>query len=411
MIEINQELEKHGLTKEAYEACLQDIRKKVLGEIDLDWSELTAKHNLNIHPDVLRKASSNKPFGSVFVGEYNKQNKAKSGASSSYLEELLAQENELKKERQKLSDTKLEYNRWLREEARAEHIAEKIIDAIHEMPPFEMPAQLPKSLHPEKAGVLLIADSHYGTSFTITGLMGEALNEYSPEIFEARMWDLYNRVVEIVHKEGFTELNVHGLGDDVDGVLRVSQLMKLRYGVIESAVRFARFITGWLNELSKVVKIKFQMVRYSNHNQLRMLGQPKNTFANEDVSLIITDKIIDCLSGNPNFEYIQNPSGYIFDNILGYNVLGIHGEEKSLAQAIKDFSSLYKVNIDILEAAHKHHSMSETVGICSEIISAPSIIGADAFSVSLKKVSNAGATLYIIEEGRGKTMEYNIKLA
>ena len=47
-------------------------------------------------------------------------------------DELAAKLREINKERVKLQTEKLEYNRWLREEARDELIVEKIVDAIRE---------------------------------------------------------------------------------------------------------------------------------------------------------------------------------------------------------------------------------------------------------------------------------------
>lgn len=79
VIQINytEEIQKLGLTEEAYELCLKDIRAKVLGESDIDWSEIKGKYSLPLSPDSIRKACSMKPFGSVFVSEYLKEkNKA-----------------------------------------------------------------------------------------------------------------------------------------------------------------------------------------------------------------------------------------------------------------------------------------------------------------------------------------------
>ena len=320
----------------------------------------------------------------------------------------------LEKERKKLQTEKLEYNKWLREEARDELITERICDAIKSLPPLEIPEIIPAHIegrvYGDREGCLLIADTHYGVDLKITGLFGETINEYSPEIFEKRMLNLLTQVVDICQKECFTSLNVYDLGDEVDGLLRVSQLFKLRYGVIESTVRYGRFISQWLNELSKHVRVRYQMVKDSNHCQLRLLNQPKNTFKEENLSYIITEKIMDRLEKNPNFEFVQNPTGYIFDNLVGYNILGIHGECKQLEQAIKDFSKAYGVTIDFLVGGHKHHQDSKNVGIQSDVISAPSIIGVDDYALSLLKTSDPGATLFVLEENKGKTMEYNIKL-
>ena len=333
---------------------------------------------------------------------------------SKYLEEVKAERRSLEKERKKLQTEKLEYNRWLREEARDELICEHICNAIRELPPLKVPNILPAHVsgrvNGKREGCLLIADPHYGIDLKITGLFGEVINEYSPEIFESRMWNLLVQVIDICRKEGFTSLNVYDLGDDIDGLIRISQLFKLRYGVIESTVRYGRFITEWLNELSKYVYVKYQMVKDSNHCQLRIFNQPKNTFKDENMSYIIAEKLMDRLNSNLNFEFIQNPTGYIFDNVAGYNVFGFHGESKNMEQAIKDFSKIYKVDIDFLVGGHKHHQNSTNIAIRSDIITAPSIIGVDDYALSLNKTSDPGATLFILEEDKGKVLEYNIKL-
>ena len=326
-----------------------------------------------------------------------------------YLEKIRSERRKLEKERKKIQTEKIEYNRWLREEAREELIAEHISDAIRELPKLDVPNIIAPNQN-MRTGILAFADPHYGKDLCIKGLFGETLNEYSPEIFEQRMWNLLSQTVQICNKEGFNELNVYDLGDEIEGCLRVAALMKLRYGVIESTVRYGHFITEWLNELTKYVRVKYQMVKDSNHCQLRMLGEPKNTFKDENISYIIADKIMDRLSDNPNFEFAQNPTGYIFDQVAGYNVFGYHGEGKALEQAIKDFSRTYKVNIDYLIGGHKHHKLSSNVGIESDVISIPSIIGIDDYSLSLNKTSDPGATLFILEEGKGNVIEYNIKL-
>ena len=339
---------------------------------------------------------------------------SKENFTESYLSSIQEHKRELAKEKIKVQTEKLEYNRWLREEARDELICERICKAIRELPPLDVPNILPANvvgrIHGKREGCLLIADPHYGVDLKITGLFGEVINEYSPEIFESRMWDLLTQVIDICKKEGFTSLNVYDLGDEVDGMLRVSQLFKLRYGVIESTVRYSRFITEWLNELSKHVYVKYQMVKDSNHCQLRMLNQPKNTFKDENMSYIIAEKLMDRLGDNPNFEFIQNPTGYIFDNVVGYNIFGFHGEVKDMSQAIKDFSRTYKVEIDFMVGGHKHHQNSSNVSIQSDTIVAPSIIGVDDYALSLNKTSDPGATLFVLEEDKGKVMEYNIKL-
>jgi len=325
-----------------------------------------------------------------------------------YVKELQTQKRELEKTKKQIQTEKLEYNRWLREESRDELITEKIVNEIKELEPLEIPEPI-EIIHNKRTGILVFGDEHFGTEFELKGLFGEIINSYSPEIFEHRMNDLLNQTVEIVKREGFSKIKIFNMGDFTDGCLRVGQLMKLRYGVVEGTVKYSDFICNWLNKLSNYVNIELHMVN-GNHSELRMLGQQKGTFSDDNMGIIVFEMIKNRLKDNLNFELVQNPTGLIFDTICGYNVLGIHGEVKNMESAIKDFSNTYNVQIDILIAGHLHHSRVETVGINKEVINAPSIIGIDSYSLSLNKTSNAGATFIILEDGKGKVQEYNIKL-
>ena len=73
---IDEELAKAGLTREQYEACMDDITDKMNGLNDMDWAEIQFKHNISLNPDGLRKANS-RPFGGAFAKEYYSINKKK----------------------------------------------------------------------------------------------------------------------------------------------------------------------------------------------------------------------------------------------------------------------------------------------------------------------------------------------
>lgn len=315
---------------------------------------------------------------------------------------------EVKKEKVKLQTEKLEYARWIREEARDELITEKICNAISTLPPLDIPEHIIPT-HNTKAYALVYGDEHFGVEFELKGLFGDIINEYSPEIFEERMWDLFNQTIEIVQKENIDTLNVFSMGDYMDGTLRVSQLMKLRYGVVDGTIKYADFISNWLNELTKYVRVKYQSTN-GNHSELRMLGQPKGTFTEDNMGKVISEYIKTRLKDNPNFTYIENPTGYIYAQLATHTILGIHGEVKNMDSAIKEFSSIYGVPIQYLLAGHLHHNKVEEVGINQEVINVGSIIGIDSYSLSLRKTSNASAKLLVFEQTKGKICEYTLKL-
>ena len=274
------------------------------------------------------------------------------------------------------------------------------------------PLTIPRYITPvegDREAVLCFADTHYGAEFCIKGLFGDIINEYTPEIFEDRMSSLLTQTIDIIVSKGLTNIRVFSLGDEIDGILRVSQLMKLRYGIVESTVKYAEYICNWLNELSRYVHVDFYTVK-GNHSELRLINQPKGTFTDENMSTVVNEFIKVRLHGNPNFTFHTNESGLIFDSICGYNVLGIHGEVKNMESALRTFSNTYDVMVDILVGAHKHHFSAETVGRNREVVSIPSIIGIDDYALQLGKTSNPGALLFFLEAGRGIVEQYNLKV-
>ena len=335
-------------------------------------------------------------------------NQSKFADSDAQLKEIEVQKRALEKAKVKLQTEKLEYARWIREEARDELIIEKICESIASLPSLEIPQYI-QPVHNTRAYALVFGDEHYGAEFEIKGLFGDVLNAYSPEIFEERMWSLFNQTVEIIQKENIDTLNVFSMGDFGDGCLRVSQLMKLRYGVVDGTIKYADFICNWLNELTKYTRVKFQMTN-GNHTELRMLGQPKGTFTEDNMGKVVSEFIKTRLKDNDNFTFIDNPTGYIYAQLACHTILGIHGEVKNMENAIKEFSKIYSVPIDYLLAGHLHHSRIEEVGMNSEVINVPSVVGVDPYSLSLNKTSNASGKLLVFEQTKGKVCEYTLKL-
>ena len=336
-------------------------------------------------------------------------NQSKFIDSDKQLEEIKLQQRELQKERVKLQTEKLEYNRWLREDARDDLYVEKVIQAIKENMNTTPNPQLIEYVENERGGQLNFADCHFGKDYKIYGLFDEVINEYSPEIFYQRMNNLLTETIEIVKENNLKLLHVNNLGDEIDGFLRNEQLWILRYGVTESAVKFGNYMGKWLKELSKYVYVVYNNTM-GNHDEFRLLDGKKNGHLCDNAEVITTNNILLINENNPNFEFRQNKTGLIFENIVGFNFLGIHGEVKDLTSALRDYEELYNVRIDYLLAGHKHYNEYVNCGVRKGVIGVASIVGSDDFSVRLIKSSDASASLIIYEKGKGKVKDYTIVL-
>jgi hypothetical protein len=404
MESIEKELAKIGMSVDEYEQCLSDIVDKLDGSLDIDWEELKNMYGIPYATDVLRKANGTL-FGGYAVSKYYRDKYSKVD-DISFTDQLY----ELKKEKHKVQTEKLELNKNLREVARDELITEHIKEAIATLPPIKIPKRI-EVAKGDREYLLCFADCHYGIEFDIKDLFGNTINAYSPEIFEMRMSALFFEVLDTVAKEKIRKLSIWELGDAIQGMLRLnSQLMQLRYGVIESSILYAEYVANWLSALSEYVAIDFQMVADSNHNQLRLCGAPKNAFPDENMSKVINSFLKERLKNNPNITLTENPTGMNYGEFAGSKVLGIHGEVKDLSTAINDLSRAYNVSIDYVIAGHKHHAENIEVGTNAEAIHIRSIIGVDPFGMSLNRTSNAGASMFVFEEGKGKVCEYTYKL-
>lgn len=330
-----------------------------------------------------------------------------------FIEKLEKAKQDLQKERIKLSTTKLEYSKWQRQDARMEMFLESMDNAIVKLEPLEIPDHI-TTIEYEKIGLVNIADAHLGKQGIIRGLRGEIINEYNKEIFKQRMWEVFNDTLKIINKEELTQVTVLSLGDMIEGILRNSQLQSLELGVIDSVIEYSDFIANWINELSKYVKVDYHSA-YGNHDGLRLLqAKSAHDFPHENVGRLIDHFLAKRLESNTNVFIDDNQLPFAYFDIFGMNILAMHGEDRDLVDAVKDFKVMYDERIDMLITGHLHKGATQTAGLSPfgdiEVIRIPSICGIDDFSVTIKKFSRAGAKIFIIEKGKGKTITYDVKL-
>ena len=333
-------------------------------------------------------------------------------ADKTILEKKRMQEYEIKKERAKLNTERSEINRWIREGARQELIAEKISKAIEELEPITVPKVINYKQEQEKVLTVDLADMHFGREGVIEGFKGEVLAEYSNEIFYNRMATLLEEVKSIGATHNITKVFVFNLGDSIDGLLRLTQLQFLSMGVIESVTTLAEFLAQWLNELSETFEVEYYSV-LGNHAEMRIGGIKSGELAQENLEKIIPWFIKERLKDNSRVivhdaEFIQ-----IVD-VLGTKVCLTHGQnERNLEQSIKDYSMIYGEQIHILKTGHLHHLNNRTIGMIGErnieYIQSPSICGIDEYSMKLKKTANAGSLVTVFTP-KGKYCTYEVVL-
>lgn len=323
------------------------------------------------------------------------------------LDELTLKKQEIQKERIKMQDVKNALSATLRSEARHEAVVEAITDAVKKLPPLEVVE--PRFIQSgEKCGILCLADIHFGKEFVLYGLNGEVINQYNPDIAIQRLWQVRDYVLDICEKEGLDTINIIELGDTIQGVLRISDLNKVRYGLVDSAIEIARFLAVWLNELSKFVNIRFTKIS-GNHEEVRPLNSKKGELAEENISKIIFEIIKTSLLQNPNISFTENLiSDIALLKIASFNIIATHEISKDRFKSIKELEEQYNCEIDYLISAHEHFNNVQNVAIGKDVIGVRSLVGTDDYSRKIKKTANAGALFVVFKEGYGKYITYDI---
>ena len=262
--------------------------------------------------------------------------------------------------------------------------------------------------------VLCIADSHYGAEWTVRGLRGEILNHYTPEVFYSRMENLLEQTREILAREQISEVQLLLCGDSLDGMLRNSQLMKLRWGVVESCMRYSEYMAQWINALSEDAVVSVCGVD-GNHTETRTLNSKKGEFPGENLEKVIFWFLSERLKDKPNvvIDAVTEQRKHL--SIQGFNLLLTHGTDiKALENAAKQAMLLYGERIDYLICGHKHREAEHISGYTDQgnsvVIRVPSICGMDEYAQRLGYGDKPGAMAMVLEANYGRRCVYPITL-
>lgn len=344
-------------------------------------------------------------YGMRYLMELEEQEKLDDIEDNEILKKIEEKRLELEKERKKLQATKIEYNRNLRYDSRQELLYENIKETQERLP---LPSFKDVAISKENGSyVLCFADLHYGANFISEN------NIYNREECRKRMEQLASEVKEMCIDKNISKLSIIGLSDDLQGILRISDVKINDIPVVECVVEVSRLIGQFLNSISEVTIVEYYHVMNSNHTQTRPLNS-KHLLSQEDLEIIIGNYIKDLLKSNWRVEVNLSNKDYQSLTIEGQNILALHGHQvKNVKSIIKDYSIQHKKFYDLVFMGHLHGGQSITLGEIngnSELHIIPSIVGSDPYSDSLQLGSKSMAKMFKIKENKGITEEYTFIL-
>ena len=326
---------------------------------------------------------------------------------NSYSTELQDQIDELYKAKRLLADQRREYNKMLVSDARADNLAEKLIEAANLVPlkDYSNVFTFKNSSSTEEA-VLCLSDWHYGQ------VSNNIWNQYDTSICLQRVSKLFDKVSAALREHEIKTLHIVLLGDFVNGAIHTGCRVAAEENTCDQLMHVSEILANFINAISVYVSNVNVYSTYGNH--ARTIQNKDDSIHSDNMERVIPWWLKQRLMNNHKVNIVDSEYyEFIYFNVCGYNIVCTHGDLdkfKDIGVIVNSlFSKKYGKTIDYTFTGDKHHLESfEQFGIESTLVG--SLCGTDEFANNKRLYSNPMQTLCIFTPEDGKLCSYNIKL-
>lgn len=369
---------------------IRDTLLKLDGISDNDeWVDLVDRYELDCSPDHLRKLAYGFRMYRDIMGE-----------NSNETEELV----KLKKERQKVSDLRVEANKQIRNLARIENVIDLIKDEINNLSnnkPFISSFKLKQSSS-GKDGILCLGDIH---DFLV---IDNSVNKYNHEICIRRLNDITDKTIEYGLINDIDKLHIVGLGDYISGSihnsLKITNQEEIAHQIVNTSELLAQCIGRLANYFYCTVTLTI-----GNHEAIEMAKNDRMN--NNNYTKLIKEFVKLRLNGCPNVVFLDNT----FNNdevallkVKNLNVAACHGDKINRNKAKEQLEMVTGSELNLILYGHVHNHQRYTL-YDTEVFVNGSLAGADEYAMGKKLHSPCSQTMIIVDDN-GILCDYVIKV-
>lgn len=309
---------------------------------------------------------------------------------SNPLNEIKEQLLELQKERVKLSDERSQNRAYVRKLAREDAVRELAFEVVSKLDNKKF---LDVSCKPagcsDVEAILMLSDWHYGI------LVDNFWNKYNPEVCRERVAKLLLETKIKCAAEKVDTIHVLNLADLIAGRIHTTIRLQSRADVITQIMEVSEILAELLYSLaSDGLNVHYYSCT-DNHSRI----EPKKEESLDLESLCrITDWYLKSrLSSVSGIEIHDNQFGddIITCNVMGHNVLGVHGDKDRQNLVIEKLTLMTRQSYDLICTAHLHHfSADEHTG--TVLVSNGALMGADDYAIKLRLHSKPSQNLIFV---------------
>lgn len=373
---------------------------KETGLLDMTWPEIACLLNKNF------RCPNNEPERgeSAYRKRYAEAKKFKSdvfdngcGRSKEVQDQLM----EIQKERVKLSDARVDYNRLIRQEARKESYLDMIKQIICEnTSPINIPVHY--SMFQSATDLLVhLTDIHCGIEINTWN------NTFNQDVLKKRIEKYTSDILDIRGQHG-SENAYLIIGEILSGIIHNNLRLQNNMDMMEQFKYVSELIAGMLSRLANHFNQVHVYTTPGNHS--RISPKKENSLDGENMDVLLPFYLKARMQNFKNITIHNNtiePEIAMF-NIRGNNVFAAHGHKDSPANVVQNFTCMFGIKPDIVLLGHRHTNGMTTVSN-TKIIESGCVSGNDQYAISIRKINRPEQTVSVIGEN-GLICLYDIQL-
>lgn len=318
-----------------------------------------------------------------------------------YLKKLRIEKQELQKEKQKLSDERVELNRQIRQEARKESYVDMVKRIICEdVEPMNVPIHY--TLFNTETDLLVhLSDIHTGIE------INNWKNTFNEDVLEQRIKKYTSDILDIrgLHQSQDCYLVI---GEILSGLIHSNLRLQNNMDLMEQFKYISELISAMLIRLANNFNHIYVYTTAGNHS--RLVAKKEDSLDGENFDVLLPFYLKARLQNIENVSICDNtiePEIAMF-NIRGNHVFSSHGHKDKPANVVQNFTMMFGIKPDIVLLGHRHTNGLTTV-FDTKVIESGCVSGSDAYAVSIRKTNKPEQTVSVVGDN-GLICLYDIQL-
>lgn len=331
--------------------------------------------------------------------------KAELGSADQQLQNMIDENKRLiqeaKKEKQKLSDERVEFNRQIRQEARKESYVDMVKRIICEdVTPVNMSVHY-SLLDGDNDLLCHLTDIHTGIE------INNWKNTFNEDVLLQRIEKYTSDILDIrrLHQSENCYLVV---GEILSGLIHNNLRLQNNMDLMEQFKYISELISAMLVRLANNFRNVYVYTTPGNHS--RVTAKKEDSLDGENMDLLLPFYLKARLQNVENVSIVDNtiePEIAMF-SVRGKRVFATHGHKDSPSNVVQNFTMMFGIKPDIVLLGHRHTNGLTTV-YDTKVIESGCVSGTDQYAMSIRKTNKPEQTVSIIGDD-GLICLYDIQL-